>query len=226
EVLEFLEAPVVRYFFSKDPRKARDFSIEHADQLVEEFDRLEAIYFDEVEASEEERARAERVYPFLVEEVRPDRVRIPFTFAAVLGMTEDPELREEIARREGHVPEDAPEWAVEQALDRVERAREWARRTDNAFNYELKRESMPDVEIDEQTAAALDSLAAFIEDGATPEEIQGEIYETARRHDLDVGDFFATGYRLFFDQSEGPKLGTFLGKLDEEFVLARLRRER
>ncbi|MDZ7849764.1 MAG: lysine--tRNA ligase [Halodesulfurarchaeum sp.] len=226
EVLEFLEAPVVRYFFSKDPRKARDFSIEYADQLVAEFDRLEATYFGETDAEAGERERAERVYPHLVDEIRPERVRIPFSFAAVLGMTDDPALREEIARREGHIPEDAPEWAVEDALARVEHAREWARRTDNAFNYDLKRESMPEVEIDESTAAALASLADFIERGATPEEIQGEIYETARRHDIEVSDFFETGYRLFFDQPEGPKLGTFLGKLDAEFVLARLRRER
>ena len=226
EVLEFLEAPVVRYFFSKDPRKARDFSIEHVDQLVAEFDRLEATYFGESDADPDEQALADRVYPMLVEAVRPERVRIPFSFAAVLGMTEDPELREEIARREGHIPEDAPEWAVEEALSRVEYAREWARRTDNAFNYDLQREAMPDVEIDAATGQALDELADVVESGATPEEIQGEIYETARRHDLDVGDFFATGYRLFFDQSEGPKLGTFLGKLDREFVLARLRRER
>ncbi|MFP4530976.1 MAG: lysine--tRNA ligase [Halodesulfurarchaeum sp.] len=226
EVLKFLEAPVVRYFFSKDPRKARDFSIGHADQLVAEFDRLEATYFGETDAEEDERARAERVYPLLVEEIRPERVRIPFSFAAVLGMTDDPDLREEIARREGHIPEDAPDWAVEAALGRVEYAREWARRTDNAFNYDLKRESMPEVAIDESTAAALDALADFIEAGATPEEIQGEIYETARRHDIEVSDFFETGYRLFFDQPDGPKLGTFLGKLDTAFVLARLRRER
>ena len=226
EVLEFLEAPVVRYFFSKDPRKARDFSIEHADQLVAEFDRLEATYFGETDADEDERARAERVYPLLVEEIEPGRIRIPFSFAAVLGMTDDPALREEIARREGHIPDDAPAWAVDGALERVEQAREWARRTDNAFNYDLKRESMPAVEIDEATAAALADLADFIEDGASPEAIQGQIYETAREHDIDVGDFFETGYRLFFDQPEGPKLGTFLGKLDRDFVLARLRRER
>ncbi|WP_442908760.1 lysine--tRNA ligase [Halodesulfurarchaeum sp.] len=226
EVLEFLEAPVVRYFFSKNPRKARDFSIEHVDQLVAEFDRLEATYFGENEVDEDEQARAERVYPLLVEEIRPERVRIPFSFAAVLGMTEDSALREEIARREGHIPDDAPEWAIEGALDRVERAREWARRTDNAFNYDLKRESMPEVEIKESTVAALDALAEFIESGASPQEIQGEIYETAREYDIEVSDFFETGYRLFFDQPEGPKLGTFLGKLDQEFVLARLRRER
>ncbi len=226
EVLEFLEAPVVRYFFSKDPRKARDFSIAHVDQLVAEFDRLEATYFGETDADEQEAARAERVYPLLVEEIRPERVRIPFSFAAVLGMTDDPALREEIARREGHIPDDAPDWAVDVALERVERAREWARRTDNAFNYDLKRESMPDVSVDGPTAAALEDLADFIEAGATPEEIQGEIYETARRHDLEVGDLFETGYRLFFGKREGPKLGTFLGKLDTPFVLARLRRER
>ena len=226
DVLEMLEPAVIRYFFSKDPRKARDFAVEHLDQLVDEFDRFEAIYFGEVETDEEERALAERVYPMLVPEVREERLRIPYTFAAVLGMTDDPALREEIARREGHIPEDAPEWAIEAALARVERAREWARRTDNEFNYDLKRTSMPEVDLDPTTETALDELAAFIESGATPEEIQGEIYETARRHDIEVGDFFQTGYRLFFDETQGPKLGTFLGKLDRDFVLARLRRER
>jgi len=226
DVLEMLEPAVVLYFFAKDPRKARDFDIEHFDQLVDEFDRFERVYFDEVGADADERALAERVYPLLVEEVRPERLRIPYTFAAVLGMTDDPELREEIARREGHIPPDAPDWAVEDALSRVERAREWARRTDNEFNYDLKRQTMPAVDLDGETVAALDDLADFIESGASPEEIQGEIYETAKRHDIEVGEFFTTGYRLFFDEDQGPKLGTFLGKLDREFVLARLRRER
>ncbi len=226
DVLEMLEPAVVKYFFAKDPRKARDFAIEHFDQLVDEFDRFERIYFGEVDVGEDESALADRVYPFLVDEIRPDRIRIPYTFAAVLGMTDDPDLREEIARREGHIPDDAPEWIVEEALSRVELAREWARRTDNEFNYDLKRQSMPAVDIDPEAAAALDDLAAFIESGATPEEIQGEIYETAKRHDIDVGEFFTVGYRLFFDEEQGPKLGTFLGKLDREFVLARLRRER
>ncbi|MFB6070843.1 MAG: lysine--tRNA ligase [Halanaeroarchaeum sp.] len=226
DVLQMLEPAVVLYFFSKDPRKARDFSVERLDQLVDAFDRFEAIYFGEVEADEETRALADRVYPLLVDEVREERVRIPYTFAAVLGMTDDPELREEIARREGHIPDDAPDWAVDEALERVDLAREWARRTDNEFNYDLKRRQMPDVDLDPATEAALDDLADFVEAGHDPDEIQGEIYETAKRHDIPVGEFFATGYRLFFDEDQGPKLGQFLGKLDRSFVLARLRRER
>ncbi|MFT4932365.1 MAG: lysyl-tRNA synthetase class 1, partial [Natronomonas sp.] len=161
----------------------------------------------------------------LVDDRHADRIRIPYTFAAVLGMTDDPDLREAIARKEGHVPDDAPEWAVDRALARVERARRWARRTDNEFNYELKRAGMPDVDFDSATEAALDDLAEFVAEGHDGETIQGEIYETARRHDVDVGEFFAAGYRLFFDQPEGPKLGQFLGKLDRDFVVERLRRE-
>ncbi len=227
ETLDLLEPAVLRYFFSKEPLKQRDFSIEHIDQLVDEFDRFERIYHDEVpEASERERMLAERVYPLLIDDPERRRVRIPYTFAAVLGMTEDPDLREEIARREGHIPPDASDVAVDAALERVDRAQTWARRTDNEFNYELKRTSLPPVDIDAETASALDELADFVAAGHDGEAIQGEIYEVAKRHDLDVGNFFSTGYRLFFDEDEGPKLGQFLGNLDRDFVVARLRRER
>ncbi len=225
EVLDLLEPEVFRYFFAKEPLKQRDFSIENLDQLVDEFDRFERVYFGEVDATEEEVERAERAYPMVVDEPREERIRIPYTFAAVLGMTEDPDLREQIARKEGHIPEDAPEWAIEEALARVERAREWARRTGNEFDYELKRTEIPDADFDAATEAALDELASFVDAGHDGEEIQGEIYETAKRHDIEIGDFFAAGYRLFFDDDEGPQLGPFLAKLDRDFVVARLRRE-
>jgi lysyl-tRNA synthetase class 1 len=227
EVLDLLEPEVLTFFFVKDPLKQRDFAIDTLDQLVDEFDRFERVYFGEVEdATERERTLAERAYPMLVDEPRADRVRIPYTFAAVLGMTEDPALREEIARREGHIPPEAPDSVVKAALSRVERARNWARRTDNEFNYELKRETRPEVDLDPATEAALDELAEFVAAGHEGEAIQGEIYETAKRNDIDIGEFFAAGYRLFFDDDEGPQLGTFLGKLDRDFVVDRLRRER
>jgi len=226
EVLAVLEPEVFKYFFVKNPQKQRDFSVARLDQLVDEFDRFERVYFGEVEADEDERELAERAYPMLVDDIDERRVRIPYTFAAVLGMTEDAALQEEIARKEGHIPDDAPDWAVERALARVERARTWARRTDNEFNYELKRSAIPDVSFDDRTERALDDLADFVAEGHGGDEIQGEIYETAKRHDIEIGAFFTAGYRLFFDEEAGPKLGQFLAKVDREFVVDRLRRER
>ena len=225
EVLELIEPEVLRYFFSKDPSRSRDFSIERLDQLVDEFDRLEAIYFDEVEdVHEEEVPRAKRVYPFLVDEVRSDRIRIPYRFAAVLGMTDDRDRREAIARKEGHLPADASAETIERTLTRVERARRWARRTDNEYNYQLKRDDLPAIDLDEATAAALDDVADVAEAGSNGSELQTAIFEAARTHDISPGELFEAGYRLFLDRSDGPKLGPFLASLDRDFVVDRLRR--
>ena len=226
ELLELLEPAVFRYFFAREPLRQRDFNIEALDDLVDEFDRFEAIYFGEREAEPALRARAERAYPMVVDKPDRDRIRLPYTFAAVLGMTDNPEIHEEIARKEGHIPPDASEAAIERALARVERASRWASRTGNAFDYELKRTDKPEVEFGHKTQQALDELAAVVAAGNDGDQIQEAVYETARDHGLDPADLFAAGYQLFFDDTQGPRLGPFLGRLDREFVVARLRRER
>ena len=224
EVLEFLEPEVLGYFFTKDPSKARDFTVEHADQLVDEFDEFECAYFRERVPGDEMMGEAEAAYPALVESVSDQPIRLPYTFAAVLGMTDDAELREEMAHRENHLPADASAEMVAEALARVEYARTWAERTDNAYNYRLETD-LPSVEFDTDIEAALDDLAEFVEAGHAGEAVQGEIFETARRHDLSPNELFAAGYRLFFGTEQGPKLGPFLTDLDREFVVCRLRRE-
>jgi lysyl-tRNA synthetase class 1 len=190
---------------------------------VDDFDHLERVALGR-EDDPDLAPFAERVYPFLVDEIREERVRIPYAVAAVLGMTDDRNLRLRLARDDGHLPGDASDEAVAAALDRVERARTWADRTGNRYDYRLQT-NLPAVEFDATTAAALDDLADVVESGADGEEIQATIYETARDNDIEVGDFFAAGYRLFFDDTEGPRLGEFLGDLDRSFVVERLRRE-
>ena len=225
EVLELLEVESLRYFFTKNPKKQRDFDTGSTDRLVDDFDRFEEAYFGATEADDLEPERAERAYPMVVDEVADDRpVRIPYAFAAVLGMTDNRELRVEMAKRSDHIPAEATDEEVDAALSRVEKARAWAERTDNEFNYRLA-EELPAVEFDAETAAALEELADFIETGAPDAEtLQGEIYETAKRNDVPVGEFFEAGYRLFLDESEGPRLGPFLAPMDTEFVVRRLRR--
>lgn len=139
-------------------------------------------------------------------------------------MVDDPAFRERLARDEGHIPDDASDETVEAALARVEKARNWAERTANEYDYRLQTE-LPDADFDDDVAAALDDLAEFVAAGHDGEAIQAEIYETARAHDVEVSDFFAAGYRLFFDDTQGPRLGEFLGELERDYVVARLRRE-
>ncbi len=227
EILAVLEPAVVRYFFALHPKRARDLDIERIDQLVDRFDRFERAYFGGVDDPALTRF-AERAYPFVVGRVddppTEKPVRLPYTFAAVLGMVDDPAFRERLARDEGHIPDDAPKSAVEAALARVEKARNWAERTGNEYDYRLQAE-LPDVEFADDVAAALDDLADFVAAGHDGEAIQGEMYETARDHEIEIADFFQAGYRLFFDDTQGPRLGEFLGELEREYVVNRLRRE-
>ncbi len=225
EALELVEPEVLLYFFAKNPSKARDFSIERIDQLVDEFDALEEAYFGERSEPEDLVERAERLYPFLVDEIDPDRIRLPYTFAAVLSMTDDPGLQREIAQREGHLPPAPTEEAIETALERVERAGRWARRTDNRFNYRLHREELPIESLAQPMDAALAAVADVVEQGGDGDEIQQAIFEAAQAHELEPADVFEAGYRLFFDEPTGPKLGPFLAELDREFVVKRLRLE-
>ena len=225
DALRFVEPPVLRYFYARDPSRARDFSIERIDALVDAFDRLEAIALGREDADDSARARAERLYPFLVDEVDPDRIRIPYRFAAVLGMTDDPDMRIEIAKKEGHIPVDAPADAVERAMERVDLARTWARETDNEYNYELERAAVPTVDIDPSTGAALDAVADVVEAGGDGDDIQAAIFDAARQHDLEPAEVFQAGYTLFLGRRDGPQLGPFLATLDREFVVARLRRD-
>jgi lysyl-tRNA synthetase class 1 len=226
ELLGLLEPEVLRFFFALHPKKARDLDIERLDQLVDRFDRFERAYFGAVD-DEDLTAFAERAYPFVIGADEPPTerpLRLPYTFAAVLGMVDDPDFRERLARDEGHIPDDASPEAVDAALARVEKARSWAERTGNEYDYRLQPE-LPAVAFDDDVAAALDDLADFVAAGHDGEAIQAEMYETAREHDVEVSDFFAAGYRLFFDDTQGPRLGEFLGELERDYVVARLRRE-
>lgn len=250
DLLRIIEPEVLRYFFVRDPGKQRDLDLSRIDRLVDEFDRFEATYFGEVDAAPRERRFAERAYPLVMEfdeglpsealdaenhgsrdgrrafldESFSARVRLPYTFAAVLGMTDDTELRVSMARREGHIRSDSPEWAISKAMERVDRARRWAERMDNEYNYRLQAE-LPVVDIDEATDAALREVADVVANNSDEDEIQGEIYEAAKRHEIPASDLFATGYQLFFGQPEGPRLGPFLAALNRDFVVDRLRRE-
>jgi lysyl-tRNA synthetase class 1 len=223
-LLEMLEPAVFRYFFALSPQRARDLQLERLDQLVDAFDRFEAAYF-EPSGDAAVDAFAAAAYPHVVETVDPDVIRLPYTFAAVLGMTDDVELRREMARNQGYIDRGTDPARIERAMRRVDHARRWAQRMGNAYDYRLQPE-LPEVQLEPAVLEALEAVAAVVDAGGDGEAIQTALYDAARAADLEPKRVFAAGYELFFGQPQGPRLGEFLGELDAGFVAARLRRQR
>ena len=223
-LLEMVEPAVFRYFFALSPQRARDLQLERLDQLVDAFDRFEAAYF-EPSGDAAVDAFAAAAYPHVVETVDPDVIRLPYTFAAVLGMTDDVELRREMARNQGYFDRSTDPARIERAMRRVDHARRWAQRMGNAYDYRLQPE-LPEVQLEPAVLEALEAVAAVVDAGGDGEAIQTALYDAARAVDLEPNRVFAAGYELFFGQPQGPRLGEFLGELDAGFVAARLRRQR
>jgi len=227
DVLRYVEPAVLRYFFALDPKKQRDLSLADVYHLVNDFDRIEDAHYRREEAADEtERLYAEHVYEDLrapsEDPTENEPLRPPYTFSAMVGVAKDDDARLAALRRSGHLPQDATEAQKQDALRRVELARNWALDFDNQYAVCVLDEA-PDVTFDEETRAAFEKLAEVVESGASPDEIQNAVFETAREHDLGVGDFFGDGYQLFLGQDSGPKLGPLLAALDRDFVVERLR---
>ncbi len=225
ELLDLLEPEVVRYFFALNPTRARDLDLERLDQLVDDFDRFERAYYEGVD-DDSLTAFAEAAYPHVVDEVADERpIRLPYTFAAVLGMVDDPTLREKLARDEGHIPDDADEATVEAALARVEQARTWAERMDNAYNYRLQADLPGRRSTTRQPARSI-RWPLSLPTAQTARRFRRRSTTPPATTTSNRATSFAAGYRLFFDETQGPRLGEFLGDLEREFVVDRLRRER
>lgn len=235
DMFELVEPEIVRYFFAKNPNKQRDLDLEKIDVLVDEFDGFEQTYYKE-NVQKTAQVVPSSIYPIIIRETMKEQVgkedleefklrrRIPYRFAAVLGMTNDIDLQIGMATRRKLIELEMSDWATSLAIGRVQKGRKWAEIHQNEYNYKILGE-VPDIDIDGNMDRALEELACFVEEGHMGTEMQEKIYEIAKSNGIELGQFFKVNYKLFFSQDRGPRLGPLLASLDQEFVVRRLRRE-
>ncbi len=226
DMVDIMEPEAFLYFYSLNPMKQKNLEVKNINFLVDNFDRVERIYYGEVEPVDaEEKETADRVYPMLHIGSRR-KVRIPYTFAAMVSVSNNEEHILRTLKKTGHLPADATKEQEQDALVRVRKAGYWAHHYGpEEYNIAIKEKLEVPEDITEPEKEALREMADYVLAKHTEEETQFEIFEMAKRRGIKPGKLFKTAYMLLLGKPRGPKLGPFVLALDTDFVVKRLRLE-
>jgi lysyl-tRNA synthetase class 1 len=133
-------------------------------------------------------------------------------------------LEEEVAAMKGEALTEAD---LAELSMRAKYARKWLEKyAEDKFIFELQN-SVPAHELTGKQTEALEVLADKIE---TETDYNGEslhklLHEVKEASGLSPKEFFSAIYQLFLAKDSGPKVGWFLGSLEKEFVVKRLRQQ-
>ncbi|MFB6217162.1 MAG: hypothetical protein ABEJ72_09430, partial [Candidatus Aenigmatarchaeota archaeon] len=217
-----------RFLFS-ETKPNKEFSIpfdEDIFQIYERFDKIEDVYFNpgKIE-NDRKREHWKRVYELAIVDTPDEQpVRVPFQHAAFVAQTVPEEEWDtkaiESLERTGHI-ENPSEKEVEQVLDRLERAKNWARQyapEDYRYhiNFEVPDEVVENLSDDQLEAMKL--LKQMLEETNVEEaeELDGEIFEVKDESELGTGEFFNTSYQVLLSREQGPRLSTLVMSIGKQ----------
>lgn len=229
DLKEVYTPEVIRFLFS-ETKPNKEFAIpfdEDVFQRYDKFDTIESAYFNPEEVENDKKRRHwKRVYELAIVEVPEEQpVRFPFQHASFIAQTVPEDQWEEKAvqslQRTGHVPRDISEIGVEQVLERLEKAKNWAKQyAPEEYRYSINHEVPADVkgELNEKEAEAMAMLAELLEEESFEEvdELDGEIFEVQKDSELDTGEFFDAAYSVMLSRDHGPRLSRLLMSIGQE----------
>ncbi len=231
ELLEVVPPEVVRYLFVRtDPNKHKDFDWGKLPQLVEEYERVERIYYGlEQPSPREDPEELRRTYELSQASERPaERLhQVPFGhLVTVVQIAPDLDGVMAVLRRTGEVPDDLGEGSLVALRTKVECARAWvATRAPEDARFSV----LPEL-TDEVRAALSDAQRAYLARVAealaagpwAADAIHNTVHELGKAAGLKASESFGSVYTAVLGRRRGPRLGYFLASMDRDWALARL----
>lgn len=216
---------LLRFFYNKRLMKTRSFSWKDLPLFYDDYDVHEKVFFGEQKLeNKKEEAHMKRLFE-LSQLAKPYRhQKLPFTFAALVVQTYDPEKDAkralEVFESTGHLQKVSTE-DKKYLQQLLVYAKNWL-----DFMPEMKLDIAEKVspgvskELSTQEKKAIKSFALFLqkEKNADGERLQAEIYETAKSCGIEPKRFFEVLYRIIINKPQGPKLGPFVIALGRERV--------
>ena len=199
------------YLFRSKPMKAKDFSpkMPYLD-FIDQFDTVEKVFYDEVEApSEKEERKFKEIYEIVIFEILKRNSQLTKSF-------EDKEFG------------DLTETEMAQYRERVDNVIYWLDNYAPKFvKFQVQEKSVPKLPLTEEQDKFLADLADLMENTEFSDaaELHDAMYEILEGQGLKPQKGFQAIYKMILGQKQGPRAASFLLSLDKDFVVKRLRKE-
>ncbi|MEM4705959.1 MAG: lysine--tRNA ligase, partial [Candidatus Methanomethylicaceae archaeon] len=230
EWLEIAPPEAMRYMIlNTDPMRHIEFLPERIPDIVDGFDRIEKIYFG-IEKIEENLQYYKDLYELCVINGIPEKppIRLPYRYCAIMVQLEELLGREKIMKKSieylkklgGTHPSNKD---IEDAEKRLNMAKKWIENyAPENMKFKISIEK-PLIKLNEKEKDFIKNLILLIEKDLSEKDLQNEIFNIARSHELDIEKAFSIIYLILLGSNKGPRLAPLLMALDKDWLLNRLR---
>jgi len=224
--------PLRQFILAPDPMRHIAFLPDRIPDIVDNFDRLERVYFGkEAAAGGEDPDFLRDLYELCVVGSIPGEApaRLPYRFSVYMVQLEGLYGRQRMVKKSVEYMERLQgrrlqETEVADAKSRLGMAKSWvASYAPQSLRFTIS-ETAPRQRLEGKGERAfIASLIDLLQRDPNEADLQNGIFNAARADGLEVGKAFPVVYRILLGSERGPRLAPLLMALDREWVLERLR---
>ena len=238
EYLDIGPPEVLRYVIIRTPpTKHISFRPELLPQYIDEYERVERLFFNqEPDAGVEEKYEADTLYPltlidYKVQSLKP---RLPFRFAIIFSQLKEIMSWRKITDKAQDVvkkiykTEQIPDSILKEIEDTIRKGERWVLKyAPENYKINISNTVSEDIKksLTETQKNFIKKIIELLLNGDLTEDIiQNKIFNIIRNvQGLDVKKGFETIYMIILGKKFGPRLGSFILSLDRDWLIKRLK---
>jgi len=197
----------------------RTLSVTDIPNYMNELDYLEDIYFGKKKITDEkEKAKLTGLYKYcwLLKPPEKPRIHAPYNLLVYLAKVapkgSETDYIIQKLKEYGYLSEEIPK----DLKERITYALNWVQ------DYTEIKETR--VELKTEEVEALKEFIQTLKEEKSEEQIQGAVFEIARKHGIKPSKFFRTLYTILLGKPEGPRLGPYIVAMGRKNVIEALQR--
>jgi lysyl-tRNA synthetase class 1 len=199
----------------------RAISVMDIPRYMNEFDELEDIYFSEKKIeNKKELAKLQGLYEYLwwLKPPSQSSVHVPYNLLVYLAKVAPKESEPQYITeklKEYHFLEEKKE-LTSNLEERIRYALNWTQ--------DFREISEGTIKLGSEERQAIEELMQIMQTEMDADQVQGAVFNLARKYNIQPGQFFRTLYTILLGTPTGPRLGPYLVAMGRKNVLDALER--